>query len=83
MTAWGGINSLGFGLSLLWTEGQKRGISLRQIIRWTSEETAKHAGLSSSKGQLSVGYDGDLIIWDPAAEFKVYYKHFRFCQVIL
>ncbi|KAG2108825.1 hypothetical protein BD769DRAFT_1498625 [Suillus cothurnatus] len=70
MTAWGGINSLGFGLGLLWTEGRKRGISFCQIIRWTSEETAKHAGLSSSKGRLSVGYDGDLVIWDPTAEFK-------------
>ncbi|KAG1890254.1 hypothetical protein F4604DRAFT_1914801 [Suillus subluteus] len=78
MTAWGGINSLGFGLSLLWTEGQKRGISLGQIIRWTSEETAKHAGLSSSKGRLSVGHDGDLVIWDPAAEFKVSKEHFHF-----
>jgi len=82
MTAWGGINSLGFGLSLLWTEGRKRVISLGQIIRWTSEETAKHAGLSSSKGRLSVGYDGDLVIWDPTAEFKVYHKHFRFCQAL-
>jgi allantoinase len=78
MTAWGGINSLGFGLSLLWTEGRKRGISLGQIIRWTSEETAKHAGLSSSKGRLSVGYDGDLVIWDPTAEFKVSKEHFHF-----
>ncbi|KAG2138008.1 hypothetical protein DEU56DRAFT_945809 [Suillus clintonianus] len=78
MTAWGGINSLGFGLSLLWTEGRRRGVSLGQIIRWTSEETVKHAGLSSSKGQLSVGYDGDLVIWDPAAEFKVSKEHFHF-----
>ncbi|KAG1751565.1 uncharacterized protein EDB91DRAFT_1045647 [Suillus paluster] len=78
MTAWGGINSLGFGLSLLWTESRRRGVSLGQIIRWTSEQTAKHAGLSSSKGQLSVGHDGDLVIWDPAAEFKVSKEHFHF-----
>ncbi|KAJ8597522.1 hypothetical protein M405DRAFT_685579, partial [Rhizopogon salebrosus TDB-379] len=50
MSAWGGINSLGFGLSLLWTEGRKRGVSIGQIIRWTSERTAEHAGLSSCKG---------------------------------
>ncbi|KAG1863862.1 hypothetical protein F4604DRAFT_2028757 [Suillus subluteus] len=78
MTAWGGINSLGFDLSLLWTEGQKRGISLSQIICWTSEETAKHTRLSSSKGRLSVGYDDDLVIWDPEAEFKVSKEHFDF-----
>ncbi|OAX32674.1 Metallo-dependent hydrolase [Rhizopogon vinicolor AM-OR11-026] len=78
MSAWGGINSLGFGLSLLWTESEKRGVSIGQIIRWTGEQTAKHAGLSSFKGHLLVGYDGDLIIWDPAAEFKVSKEQFHF-----
>jgi allantoinase len=71
MEAWGGVSSLGLGLSLLWTEGRKRGISLGQIIRWMSTKNAELAGLSSTKGQLKVGYDGDLVIWDPKPEFKV------------
>jgi len=71
MGAWGGINSLGLGLSLLWTEGRKRGVSLAQIIRWTCVKTAEHAGLSASKGQLKVDYDGDFVVWDSEEQFKV------------
>ncbi|KAG5648464.1 hypothetical protein DXG03_003075 [Asterophora parasitica] len=71
MSAWGGISTLGVGLSLLWTEGQKRGITLAQIVNWTSTKTAEHAGLGHQKGQLKVGLDGDFVIWDPSAKFTV------------
>jgi allantoinase len=72
MGAWGGINSLGLGLSLLWTEGSKpeRGATLSQVVEWMSKKTAEHAGLSATKGSLTVGLDGDLVIWDPEAEYK-------------
>ncbi|KAJ4483394.1 allantoinase [Lentinula aciculospora] len=71
MGAWGGISTLGLGLSLLWTEASQRGISLAQIIDWTSVKTAKHVGLHERKGKLQTGYDADFIIWDPDAEFNV------------
>ncbi|KAJ7770219.1 allantoinase [Mycena maculata] len=71
MGAWGGISTLGLGLSLLWTEGSKRGVTLAQVIDWISKKTAEHAGLGEVKGQLKVGYDGDFVIWDPSAEFTV------------
>ncbi|KAG6911147.1 hypothetical protein DXG01_003887 [Tephrocybe rancida] len=71
MGAWGGISTLGLGLSLLWTEGQRRGVTIAQIIQWTSLNSAEHAGLGHLKGQLKVGLDGDFIIWDPDAEFTV------------
>jgi allantoinase len=71
MNAWGGISTLGLGLSLLWTEGTKRGVNITQISNWTSARTATHAGLDHLKGQLKVGLDGDFIIWDPEAEFTV------------
>jgi len=71
MTAWGGISTLGLGLSLLWTEGRKRGVSVGQIVNWMSGKTAEHAGLHSSKGSLKVGWDGDLVLWDEDAEFEV------------
>lgn len=72
MGAWGGISTLGLGLSLLWTEGLKRGVTLGQIINWTSVKTAEHAGISATKGKLEVGYDGDFVIWDPDTEFEVW-----------
>ncbi|TFY82955.1 hypothetical protein EWM64_g1068 [Hericium alpestre] len=73
MSAWGGISTLGLGLSLLWTESQKRGVSISKIIDWTSLQTAKHAGLDDRKGKIAAGYDADLIIWDPHAEYKSQY----------
>jgi len=71
MSAWGGISTLGLGLSLLWTEGQKRGVALKEIVDWMSTKTAKHAGFQNRKGQLKNGYDGDFVIWDREAEFEV------------
>ena len=71
MGAWGGISTLGFGLSLLWTEGRKRNVPIGSILRWVSENTASHAGLSDRKGKIAVGYDADLVIWDPEAQYTV------------
>ncbi|KIK67392.1 hypothetical protein GYMLUDRAFT_37505 [Collybiopsis luxurians FD-317 M1] len=71
MAAWGGISTLGLGLSLLWTEGSRRGVSLAQIVNWTSVQTARHARLHNQKGRLEAGFDADFIIWDPDAEFEV------------
>ena len=71
MAAWGGISTLGLGLSLLWTEGRKRGVKMGQIVDWMSSKTAEHAGLQRSKGSLKVGCDGDLVLWDEEAEFEV------------
>ncbi|KAG6820730.1 hypothetical protein H0H93_012376 [Arthromyces matolae] len=71
MGAWGGISTLGLGLSLLWTEGQRRGVTIAHIMSWTSLKPAQHAGLAHLKGQLKVGLDGDFIIWNPETEFVV------------
>jgi len=73
MSAWGGISTLGLGLSLMWTESQKsqNGVGLSQIIKWTSTATAKHAGLDTTKGAIKVGADADIVFWDPKAEFRV------------
>lgn len=71
MGAWGGISTLGLGLSLLWTEGKKRGISIGKILEWTSGKTAEHAALSGRKAKLEVGYDADFVIWDPEAQHTV------------
>ena len=71
MGAWGGISTLGFGLSLLWTEGRKRKVPIGSILRWVSENTASHAGLGDRKGKIAVGYDADLVIWDPEAQYTV------------
>lgn len=70
MKAWGGISGLGLGLSLLWTEGRKRGVMLSKIVEWLSQNPARHAGLSN-KGAIEVGKDADFVVFDPQAEFMV------------
>ncbi|TFK21957.1 allantoinase [Coprinopsis marcescibilis] len=71
MSAWGGISTLGLGLSLLWTEGRKRNCSIAQVVDWMARKTAVHAGLAETKGELAVGFDGDFVLWDPEVSFTV------------
>lgn len=71
MDAWGGISTLGLGLSLLSTAAQKRGIPFERVLTWCSTNTALHAGLADRKGGIAVGKDADLAVWDAGAEFTV------------
>lgn len=71
MTAWGGIGGLGLGLSLLWSECRRRGIGMERVLEWCSERPAKQVGLERQKGGLFQGGDGDFVVFDPEAEFKV------------
>jgi allantoinase len=78
--AWGGIASLSLGLPNVWTEGARRGATLEQLATWMSEGPARFAGLSRTKGRIARGFDADLVVWDPAAEFvvdpaRLHFKH--------
>lgn len=72
-SAWGGISSVGLGLPILWTEGKKRNedFSVEEIVRWCCKNTAKQVGLERSKGDLGVGFDADIVVFDDEAEFIV------------
>ncbi|KAI9484055.1 MAG: allantoinase [Benjaminiella poitrasii] len=76
--AWGGIASVQFGLPVLWTEGRKRGVSLQQVIQWLSLTPAKRTTLSDKKGEIRVGYDGDLVVWRPESTFEVQISDIHF-----
>ena len=69
--AWGGVSTVGLGLSVLWTEGEKRGVDLATMAEWTSYKTAEQVGLLGQKGALAAGYDADICIFDPEATFTV------------
>jgi allantoinase len=71
LEAWGGIAALQFSLPAIWTQLHKRGFSLRELTRWMSAAPAKLAGLDKRKGRLAVGYDADIVIFQPEKEFKV------------
>jgi allantoinase len=82
-SAWGGISSVGLGLPILWTEISRRkkiaaaggtktiDQDLQDIARWCSTNTAAQVGLSSQKGDLAVGFDADICVFDDSAEWVV------------
>lgn len=70
-SAWGGISSVGLGISILWTEGKAKGINATDIVRWCCKNTAKQVGLEERKGDLVVGMDADIAVFDDEAEFVV------------
>lgn len=69
--AWGGIASLQLAPSVLWTGARARGHGPEALARWLSAAPARLAGLESRKGRIAPGYDADLVIFDPDAEFIV------------
>jgi allantoinase len=71
LEAWGGIASLELGLPVVWTEAQRRGLSITNITRWMSEQPAKLAGLDHRKGAIRVGHDADLAVFDPDRKRQV------------
>lgn len=77
--AWGGIASLQFGLSSVWTRASARGFSLSDLARLMCRQPALFAGLGQRKGQIKLGYDADLVVWSPEARFTVSPEqiHFR------
>jgi allantoinase len=82
-SAWGGISSVGLGLPILWTEISRRKQitapggtktveqDLQDIARWCSTNTAAQVGLSQQKGDLAVGFDADICVFDESAEWVV------------
>ena len=69
--AWGGISSLQFGLSIIWTEAQQRSYSLPDVVNWMATEPANFAGLGDRKGKIACGYDADIVIFDPQASYQI------------
>ncbi len=79
-TAWGGIPSLSMALAVMWTEASQRGFSLMDIARWMAEGPSRLAGCHSHKGRMAPGFDADLVVFDPDAEFivtpeRLHYRH--------
>jgi allantoinase len=71
MKAWGGIASLQFALSVLWTAAKRRNYSLKDIAKWLCENPAKLIGKQTSKGKIEKGYDADLVVWNEKKSFIV------------
>lgn len=70
-SAWGGVSSVGLGLSILWTSQARRDFHVVDVVRWCCVNTAKQVGLSHRKGELAIGMDADIAVFDDEAEFVV------------
>jgi len=72
--AWGGISSIQFTLPVIWTECKARGFSIDQLINWMSTAPAIFIGKDQQKGQISPGYDADLVCWNPDEKYIIQKK---------
>lgn len=75
-SAWGGISSVGLGLPILWTEMTRRGLTgpdsaVTDLVKWCCVNTAAQVGLHKRKGDLTVGFDGDICVFDDETEWIV------------
>ena len=77
--AWGGIAGLQFSLPAFWTRAKEQGISIFEISKLMGSNVARFLDLNSRKGKIAVGYDADLLIWNPDQNFvaKPEETHFR------
>lgn len=56
-------------MTILFSEGVKKGrITLNQFVEFTSTRVAKLFGLYPKKGTIAVGFDADIVIFDPTVE---------------
>jgi allantoinase len=79
-SAWGGISGVSLALPVVWTEAQRRGFALTDIVHWMAERPACLAGCQERKGRLAVGFDADFVVFNPEEDWSVneaqlYYRH--------
>jgi allantoinase len=67
--AWGGIASLELRLPATWTEAQRRGHDIADLVEWLCAAPARFAGLNT--GRIEPGMRADLVVWAPDARFSV------------
>jgi dihydropyrimidinase len=71
-TALPGVPELDTMLPLLFSEGVKKGrLSLAQFVRVTATSPARLLGIYPTKGEIRVGADADLTVWDPNTQWRI------------
>ena len=61
-----GIPGIETRLQILWSKGVVEGrITMNDFVALTSTNHAKMYGLYPKKGSIAVGFDADIVLWDP------------------
>ncbi len=68
--AWGGIAGLQFLLAASWT-ALKENMPLEKFIFLLTERPAKFIGVDNKKGKISLGYDADIVVWNPHEKRRI------------
>ncbi|GGL59555.1 allantoinase AllB [Sporolactobacillus putidus] len=77
--AWGGISGVQAGLQIMFNEiVSKRNWSPTLISRIMAENPSKIFGMSGKKGALTLGFDADLVLVDPNAEWEITDKSLKY-----
>jgi len=71
LEAWGGIASLQWLLPIVWTGARAKNFTIENVINWLAEAPAAFIGQNHRKGKIAVGYDADLVVWQPEESFTV------------
>lgn len=67
-----GVPGIELRMALLFSEGVATGrMSLQEFVRLTATEHARTYGLAPRKGDIQVGADADLVVWNPKAQKQV------------
>jgi dihydropyrimidinase len=67
-----GLSGVERVFSLLYTYGvERRGITDKRLIEILSKNAARIFKIDHCKGEIRVGADADLVIWDPSKESKI------------
>jgi allantoinase len=74
--AWPGIPSLDLSLPVTWTGARARGYTLSRLADWMCRNPARLARLGR-KGAIEIGFDADLVVWNPDAAWTVNERSLR------
>jgi allantoinase len=77
--AWGGIASIQFSLPVVWTKAKEQGFTVSEMAQLMITAVAKFIG-QKKKGALKIGYDADIVVWNPDEQFivkaeNILYRH--------